>query len=142
MTTIERIRLGDLAARLGCTLHGDPDLEITGVAGVEQAGPTELTFLANPEVRAEGEGHARRGDSGEAAARAPAAGQPGIGESLSRFCARAGFVLPAAAAEAGHSSASVDGCDGRIGEGASVGAFAVVGEHVSSARMRCCIRTW
>ena len=48
MTTIERIRLGDLASQLGCTLHGDPELEITGVAGVERAGPTELTFLANP----------------------------------------------------------------------------------------------
>ena len=48
MPTIERIRLGDLAARLGCELHGDPDIEITGVAGVERAGPTELTFLANP----------------------------------------------------------------------------------------------
>ncbi len=48
MTTIQRIRLGDLAARLGCKLHGDPELEITGIAGVERAGPTELTFLANP----------------------------------------------------------------------------------------------
>ena len=48
MTTIQRIRLSDLAARLGCELHGDPELEITGVAGMEQAGPSELTFLANP----------------------------------------------------------------------------------------------
>jgi UDP-3-O-[3-hydroxymyristoyl] glucosamine N-acyltransferase len=48
MTTIQRIRLGDLAARLGCKLRGDPDLEITGVAGVEQAGPGDVTFLANP----------------------------------------------------------------------------------------------
>ena len=48
MSTIQRIRLGDLAARLGCTLHGDPDIEITGVAGVERAGPSDLTFLANP----------------------------------------------------------------------------------------------
>src|ERR1700682_3895337 len=40
--------LRDLAERLGCQLHGNPDLEITGVAGLEQAGPTELAFLANP----------------------------------------------------------------------------------------------
>jgi len=40
--------LHDLAGRLGCQLHGNPDLEITGVAGLEQAGPTHLTFLANP----------------------------------------------------------------------------------------------
>ena len=48
MATIQRILLRDLAARLGCELRGDPNLEITGVAGMEQAGPTELTFLANP----------------------------------------------------------------------------------------------
>ena len=48
MATIQRILLRDLAARLGCELRGDPDVEITGVAGMEQAGPTEITFLANP----------------------------------------------------------------------------------------------
>src|SRR5215470_9517398 len=48
MATIQRILLRDLAARLGCELRGNPDVEITGVAGMEQAGPTELTFLANP----------------------------------------------------------------------------------------------
>jgi hypothetical protein len=42
MTTIQRIRLSDLAARLGCELHGDPELEITGVAGLEEAGPSEV----------------------------------------------------------------------------------------------------
>jgi UDP-3-O-[3-hydroxymyristoyl] glucosamine N-acyltransferase len=42
------IRLSELAARLGCELHGDGALEITGVSGMEQAGPSELTFLANP----------------------------------------------------------------------------------------------
>ena len=41
-----------LAARLGCELHGDPELEITGVAGLEQAGPGDLTFLANPKYGA------------------------------------------------------------------------------------------
>lgn len=28
MSTIERIRLGDLAAKLGCELHGDPERRI------------------------------------------------------------------------------------------------------------------
>src|SRR5260370_8014594 len=48
MTTVHGILLRDLAARLGCELRGGGDIEITGVAGLEQAGPTELTFLANP----------------------------------------------------------------------------------------------
>jgi UDP-3-O-[3-hydroxymyristoyl] glucosamine N-acyltransferase len=39
-----RIRIGELAAQLGRELEGDPDLEITGVAGLEDAGPGDLSF--------------------------------------------------------------------------------------------------
>ena len=42
------MKLIDIAARLGCELAGDGDIEISGVAGMEQARPTELTFLSNP----------------------------------------------------------------------------------------------
>jgi len=42
------MRLGDIAQRLGAVLNGDPDLEIHGVAGMENAVPGQLTFLANP----------------------------------------------------------------------------------------------
>jgi len=42
------MKLRDIARHLGCELVGDGEIEITGVAGLEQAGPTELTFLANP----------------------------------------------------------------------------------------------
>jgi len=42
------MKLSDLANALGCQLIGDGDVEITGVEGMEQASPSELTFLANP----------------------------------------------------------------------------------------------
>ena len=42
------MRLGELAQRLGAVLHGDAELEIHGVAGMEHAAPGHLTFLANP----------------------------------------------------------------------------------------------
>jgi UDP-3-O-[3-hydroxymyristoyl] glucosamine N-acyltransferase len=42
------MRLGDLAERLGGALEGDPDLAVRGLAGLESAGPGELSFLANP----------------------------------------------------------------------------------------------
>ena len=42
------MRLRDIADRLSCELAGDGEIEITGVAGMEHAGPGELTFLANP----------------------------------------------------------------------------------------------
>ena len=41
------MRLVEIAQKLGCTLDGDGNLEITGVAGIEEAQPGELTFLAN-----------------------------------------------------------------------------------------------
>ncbi len=40
--------LADLAGRLDCTLLGDGAIEIHSVAGMEQAGDGQLTFLANP----------------------------------------------------------------------------------------------
>jgi UDP-3-O-[3-hydroxymyristoyl] glucosamine N-acyltransferase len=41
------MKLQELAERLGCRLEGEPNAEIHGVAGIEQAGPGEVTFLAN-----------------------------------------------------------------------------------------------
>ncbi|MGH9795452.1 MAG: UDP-3-O-(3-hydroxymyristoyl)glucosamine N-acyltransferase, partial [Candidatus Acidiferrales bacterium] len=46
------MKLSDLATQLGCTLEGDGAIEITGVAGIEEAQPGQLTFLANPRYRA------------------------------------------------------------------------------------------
>jgi UDP-3-O-[3-hydroxymyristoyl] glucosamine N-acyltransferase len=42
------MKLGELAARLGCRLEGDEHAEIRGVAGIEEAQAGEVTFLANP----------------------------------------------------------------------------------------------
>ena len=42
------MKLREIADALGCRLEGDGEMEITGVAGMEHAGPTQLTFLANP----------------------------------------------------------------------------------------------
>lgn len=42
------MKLSEVADLLGARLHGDGDREITGVEGIERAGPTQLTFVANP----------------------------------------------------------------------------------------------
>jgi len=42
------MKLGELASRLGAELRGDAELEITGVKGLEDAGPGDITFVANP----------------------------------------------------------------------------------------------
>jgi UDP-3-O-[3-hydroxymyristoyl] glucosamine N-acyltransferase len=40
--------LADLADHLGAALQGDPTAQITGVAGIEEAGPGQITFVDNP----------------------------------------------------------------------------------------------
>jgi UDP-3-O-[3-hydroxymyristoyl] glucosamine N-acyltransferase len=45
------MNLAELAKKLGCDFEGDADLEITGVAGIEEAQAGELTFLVNRKYR-------------------------------------------------------------------------------------------
>jgi UDP-3-O-[3-hydroxymyristoyl] glucosamine N-acyltransferase len=42
------VTLGELARRLDCPVEGDAAIEIRRVAKIEEAGPGDLTFLANP----------------------------------------------------------------------------------------------
>ncbi|HKW89817.1 MAG TPA: UDP-3-O-(3-hydroxymyristoyl)glucosamine N-acyltransferase [Candidatus Acidoferrales bacterium] len=45
------MNLADIAARLKCDFEGDAALEISGVAGIEEAQPGQLTFLSNRRYR-------------------------------------------------------------------------------------------
>jgi UDP-3-O-[3-hydroxymyristoyl] glucosamine N-acyltransferase len=45
------MKLGEIAEKLGCAVEGDANLEITGVAGIEEAQAGELTFLVNRKYR-------------------------------------------------------------------------------------------
>src|SRR5712671_5092202 len=42
------MKLGELAARLGCTLEGDAQVEILGTEALESAKPGDISFLSNP----------------------------------------------------------------------------------------------
>jgi UDP-3-O-[3-hydroxymyristoyl] glucosamine N-acyltransferase len=47
------MNLSEIAARLGARLeNGSPDTPITGMAGIENAGPGQLTFVSNPKYAA------------------------------------------------------------------------------------------
>ena len=128
------MKLGEIAARLGCRLVGDPDTEVTGVAGMEHAGPSELTFLANPK-------YAHKVKSTQAAAilvSAPVKDLPIaslISENPYHDFARAleFFYTPPKPAPGIH-PAAVIAPSAVIGENASIGACAVVGENVRIGR--------
>jgi len=42
------VKLSELATRLDCRLEGDGELDVTRVAGIQDAQPGDVTFLANP----------------------------------------------------------------------------------------------
>ncbi len=47
------MKLGEIAFALGAVLEGgEPDIEITGVAGIEEAANGQITFVANPKYAA------------------------------------------------------------------------------------------
>jgi UDP-3-O-[3-hydroxymyristoyl] glucosamine N-acyltransferase len=48
MTPAPALTLAKIAEHVGGALEGRADLPVTGVAGIEEAGPGELTFVANP----------------------------------------------------------------------------------------------
>jgi len=45
------MKLGEIAERLKCAVEGDANLDVTGVAGLDEARSGELTFLANRKYR-------------------------------------------------------------------------------------------
>jgi UDP-3-O-[3-hydroxymyristoyl] glucosamine N-acyltransferase len=47
------VTLQELARQLDCRLDGDGSIEITGVDGLDRAGPGQLTFFGNPKLRSQ-----------------------------------------------------------------------------------------
>jgi UDP-3-O-[3-hydroxymyristoyl] glucosamine N-acyltransferase len=126
------MKLGEIASTLDCELAGDAEIQITGVSGLEHAGPGQLTFLANPK-------YAPRVKDTLASAILAQQSIEGIATLVSKnpyldFArALALFYQPPRPAGGIHSTASIS-ASATIGEGASIGAFAVVGERVRLGR--------
>ncbi|MFM8978991.1 MAG: UDP-3-O-(3-hydroxymyristoyl)glucosamine N-acyltransferase [Planctomycetia bacterium] len=125
------MRIQDLAQRLGATVDPHLELEITGVAPMEEAGPGEVTFLANP-------AYARKLKDSRAAAvlvdpgfagEAPMALLRITNPYLAFAKAIAFFHAPPAAAPGVHPSA-VLGAGVVLGRGVSIGPYVVLGEGV------------
>ncbi|NQY91803.1 MAG: UDP-3-O-(3-hydroxymyristoyl)glucosamine N-acyltransferase [Deltaproteobacteria bacterium] len=124
------MRLDELAEKLGAELEGDPAIEITGVAPVETAGPTDLAFVSSLKYR-------RMLRSSSAGAVLVDRSVELEGLQLLR-CDNPQLVFAAAIGlfddrpqpvEGVHPSAVVADTV-RLGEGAYVGPFAVLGENV------------
>jgi UDP-3-O-[3-hydroxymyristoyl] glucosamine N-acyltransferase len=124
------MKLGEVAERLGCRLEGPPDLEITGVAGIDEASASELTFLANPK-------YLRKLPSSRAAAVIVAADDPVGGRPALRadnpyltFARALELFFPSYRPPAGIHPTAVIAPDAKLGRNASIGPYVVVEEGV------------
>jgi UDP-3-O-[3-hydroxymyristoyl] glucosamine N-acyltransferase len=122
----------ELAERLGCAFEGDGGVRIKGVASLERAGAGDLVFLTGPKLRP------KLDASGASAAIVPEGESGGYGripviraaDPHLCFARAAGlFYEPLRPAIGVHPTAVV-AASARIGEGASVGALASIGEDV------------
>lgn len=115
---------------MGAELRGDAELEVTGVKGIEEAGPTEVTFVANPKYG----GLARKT---KAAAVLVEPEFPEIEAATLRiknpylaFSRTLGFFYQPPTYEPGiHPTAVIDPT-AEIGAGAHIGAYVVIGPRV------------
>jgi UDP-3-O-[3-hydroxymyristoyl] glucosamine N-acyltransferase len=125
------MKLSELASTLGCELKGDGQVEITGVAGMDQATANQLTFLSNPKYAPRVK-HTRAGAIliSQPIEDLSAAQLISTNPYLDVARALALFYQPPRPKPGIHPMASVAD-SARIGENASIGAFAVIGEHVS-----------
>ncbi|HXH07884.1 MAG TPA: UDP-3-O-(3-hydroxymyristoyl)glucosamine N-acyltransferase [Vicinamibacterales bacterium] len=125
------MRLEEIARRLECALEGDGALEITGVAGLDEAGPHDLSFFANPRYAPS----LRRTRAG-AVILAPDVPAPPCAALRTPHpylaFARALELFDTARRPApGVDPRAAVGADVSLGEGVTIGPFAVVGDRAS-----------
>jgi UDP-3-O-[3-hydroxymyristoyl] glucosamine N-acyltransferase len=124
------LKLRDIADRLQCRLEGDGDVDIARVAGIQQALPGDVTFLANrrylpqlPSTRASAVilGPARPGDP------APPCAVLRTDDPYSAFARVVALFAPADRPAAGVDRLSSIASDASIGEDVSIGPFVTIG---------------
>lgn len=124
------MKLGELASRLGAELRGNPDLEITGVAGIEEAGPSQITFVANPRYTSLARTTRAAAIIVEPEFQEIAAATLRIKNPYHAFSRALGiFYQPPAYPPGIHPTAVIDHT-AEIGPEAHIGAYAVIGPNV------------
>jgi UDP-3-O-[3-hydroxymyristoyl] glucosamine N-acyltransferase len=125
------MNLGQIASALGARLeNGSPTTEITGVAGIEQAGPGQLTFVANPK-------YAAAARNTKASAVIVADDFPAVATAMLRsknpyltFARAIALFHPPSKYAPGTHPTAVIHPSANMGEGAHIGPYVVIGEDV------------
>jgi len=124
------MKLSQLASELGCELLGKPDLEVAGVAGLEEAGPSDLSFLADARQAARALA-SRAGALVIPAGWTPPEALPCLRapEPEVAFARAVELLRPAWRPAPGVDPSARIHPSAEIGAGAHVGAFVAIGEH-------------
>ena len=125
------MKLAQIATALGAKLeNGSPDMEITGVAGIKEAGPGQLTFVANPK-------YAAAARSTKASAVIVAEEFPALAAAMLRsrnpylaFAHALELFSQPPRYEPGMHATAVVHPSAKIGEGAHIGPYVVIDRHV------------
>jgi UDP-3-O-[3-hydroxymyristoyl] glucosamine N-acyltransferase len=119
-----------MAAALGCTLNGDGNLEIQGVAGIEEASSGHVTFVSNPK-------YASKAKTSAASAVIVSTNFPEIGTATLRtsnpylaFARAVEMFYKVPVPATGISSSASIASTAKIGAGASIGPFVVIEDDV------------
>jgi UDP-3-O-[3-hydroxymyristoyl] glucosamine N-acyltransferase len=123
------MKLRELAARLDCRLEGDGDVEIIRVAGIADAGPGDLTFLANAKYTSSLA--STRASAVIARADVPAATSAMLrtDEPYLAFARAVGLLAPQSRPPVGVHALAAIASTATIGRDVSIGPFAAVGNH-------------
>ena len=128
------MKLSEIAAHLGLPVEGDAAVEIRRLSSLEEAGPGDLTFLANPKYA--GKALATKASAIILGPGAPAVAIPVIRapDPYLAFARSLGLVHPRPRPAPGVHPTAVVAPSARVGPGASIGPFVVVEEDVRIGR--------
>jgi UDP-3-O-[3-hydroxymyristoyl] glucosamine N-acyltransferase len=124
------MKLADLAAHLGATLHGDPEAEVTSAAGLEEAVPGQVAFVANPKYIPLARTTRATAIIVEPAFEQITAATLRIGNPYLAFARALELFYQPPAYPVGIHPTAVIAPTAQIGPGAHIGAYAVVGDDV------------
>jgi len=125
------MKLADIASALGATLeNADPEIEITGVAGIEEASAGHITFVANPK-------YAAAAKTTSASAVIVAEDFPAVSSGILRsqnpylaFARAIDLFYKSPAYSPGIDPTAVIASGAKVGANAHVGPYVVIGEEV------------
>jgi UDP-3-O-[3-hydroxymyristoyl] glucosamine N-acyltransferase len=125
------VKLRDLAVHLECRLEGDGDVDVVGVAGLREAGPGDVTFLANSKYEkllVSTRASAVILGDGPAPPQAACLRTPHPYLAFARAVRL--FAPDSRPAPGVHAMAAVAG-DAKLADGVSIGAFVSIGQGVT-----------